>query len=136
MHTTNLRKIGGSVMLAVPSAILELLQLQVGATVGMAVDHGSLVVEPRPRPRYNLNELLARCDVTAEPTADDRGSWRGRSGVTRVSLDPTSGHEQPGTRPVLIVKAGSFQPADANADRAAQKPPAETLPAPPVSRSL
>ena len=33
MHTTNLRKVGGSVMLAVPPAILDLLHLEVGATV-------------------------------------------------------------------------------------------------------
>lgn len=72
MHTTNLRQIGGSVMLAVPAAILELLQLQAGATVGLAVNCGRLVVEPRPRLRYTLDELLARCDATAEPTADDR----------------------------------------------------------------
>lgn len=72
MHTTNLRQIGGSVMLAVPPAILELLHLQAGATVGLVVDHGRLVVEPKPRLRYTLDELLARCDATAEPTADDR----------------------------------------------------------------
>jgi antitoxin component of MazEF toxin-antitoxin module len=38
MHTTNLRKVGGSVMLAVPRAILDLLHLEAGATVGLAVD--------------------------------------------------------------------------------------------------
>jgi antitoxin ChpS len=74
MHTTNLRKVGGSVMMAVPPAFLELLQLQAGATVGMAVDHGRLVIEPRPRPRYTLEELLAQCDASAEPTAEDR-AW-------------------------------------------------------------
>jgi antitoxin ChpS len=71
MHTTNLRKVGGSVMMAVPPAFLELLHLQAGATVGMAVDHGRLVIEPRPRPRYSLDELLAQCDASAEPTAQD-----------------------------------------------------------------
>jgi len=45
MHTTNLRKVGGSVMLAVPPAILDLLQLQAGATVGVTVEGGRLVVE-------------------------------------------------------------------------------------------
>ena len=47
MHTTNLRKVGGSVMLAVPPAILEQLQLKVGATVGLAVDGERLVMQPR-----------------------------------------------------------------------------------------
>ena len=32
-HTTNLRKVGGSVMLAVPPALLDLLKLGVGAKV-------------------------------------------------------------------------------------------------------
>ncbi len=40
MHTTNLQKVGSSIMLAVPPAILDLLHLQAGATVGMAVEHG------------------------------------------------------------------------------------------------
>ncbi len=72
MHTTNLRKVGGSVMLAVPPALLDLLHLSVGAKVGLAVDNGRLVVEPRARPRYTLDELLAQCDASAEPTAEDR----------------------------------------------------------------
>ena len=37
MHTTNLRKVGGSVMLTVPPAILDQLDLKAGATVGLAV---------------------------------------------------------------------------------------------------
>ena len=48
MHTTNLRKVGGSVMLAVPPAFLDQLHLQAGATVGLAVDHGCLVVSQPP----------------------------------------------------------------------------------------
>ncbi|MCL2830185.1 MAG: antitoxin [Betaproteobacteria bacterium] len=72
MHTTNLRKVGGSVMLAVPPAILDLLHLRAGATVGLVVDDGRLVVEPAPKPRYTLDELLARCDASAEQSAEDR----------------------------------------------------------------
>jgi antitoxin ChpS len=72
MHMTNLRKVGGSVMLAVPPALLELLQLSAGAKVGLAVDNGRLVVEPQARPRYTLAELLAQCDASAELSAEDR----------------------------------------------------------------
>jgi len=72
MHATNLRKVGGSIMLAVPPAILDLLHLHVGATVGLTVDHGRLVVEPTLRPRYSLDELLAQCDASAEISAEDR----------------------------------------------------------------
>ena len=65
MHTTNLRKVGGSVMLAVPPALLDMLQLRPGAKVGIAVESGRLIVEPRQRRRYTLEELLAQCDPTA-----------------------------------------------------------------------
>jgi antitoxin ChpS len=71
MHTTNLRKVGGSVMLAVPPAILDLLHLHAGATVGLTVDHGRLVIEPALRPRYTLDELMAQCDASAEISMED-----------------------------------------------------------------
>jgi antitoxin ChpS len=72
MHITNLRKVGGSVMLAVPPAILDMLHLNAGAKVGLAVDNGCLVVEPQARPRYTLDALLAQCDASADITAEDR----------------------------------------------------------------
>ena len=72
MHTTNLRKVGGSVMLAVPPAVLDMLELQAGATVALVVDGGRLIVEPQPRRRYTIEELLAQCDDTAEPAQEDR----------------------------------------------------------------
>ena len=72
MHATNLRKVGGSVMLAVPPAILDMLHLQAGSRVALVVDGGRLIVEPQPRPRYTLDELLAQCDPSAELTQEDR----------------------------------------------------------------
>ncbi len=72
MHITNLRKVGGSVMLAVPPALLELLQLKAGAAVGVAVDGGRLIVEASPRPRYTLEELLAASDYSQDLSPEDR----------------------------------------------------------------
>jgi antitoxin ChpS len=72
MHTTRLRKVGGSVMLAVPPAFLDQLHLQAGATVALAVDHGCLVVDPKQRPRYTLAELLAISDYSQPQSAEDR----------------------------------------------------------------
>jgi antitoxin ChpS len=66
MHTTNLRKVGGSVMLAVPPAVLDILHLQPGSKVGIAVERGRPIVEPRKRPRYTLDELLAQCNPKAK----------------------------------------------------------------------
>ena len=74
MHTTNLRKVGGSVMLAVPPALLDLLRLGVGAKVDIAVDNGRLIVEPRKRPIYSLDELLAQCEEADTPSTEDR-AW-------------------------------------------------------------
>jgi antitoxin ChpS len=72
MHTTNLRKVGGSIMLAVPPALLDVLHLQPGAKVGIAVESGRLVVEPQQRRRYTLDELLAQCNPRARRTKQER----------------------------------------------------------------
>ena len=85
MYTSNLRKVGGSIMLALPPAILDMLHLHAGATVGLAVDHGRLVVEPTPRPRYSLDELLAQCDASAEVSAEDQ-AWLDSKPVGRELL--------------------------------------------------
>lgn len=65
MHTTTLRKVGGSMMLSVPPALLDLLRLRPGAKLGITVEGGQLVVKPFERPRYSLAELLAQCDPKA-----------------------------------------------------------------------
>lgn len=72
MHTTNLRKVGGSIMLAVPPAILDLLHLHAGDTVGMAVDGERLVVDPKVKPRYTLAELLEASDYSQPLPPEDR----------------------------------------------------------------
>lgn len=72
MYTTNLRKAGGSVMLSVPPAILELLHLYPGATAGLTVDGNRLVIEPQSRLHYSLEELLAQCDSPAEMSSEDQ----------------------------------------------------------------
>ena len=72
MHKTNLRKVGGSIMLAVPPSVLEILNLQPGASVGLSVRSGRLVVDPHPRPRYTLDELLAQCNPKARRSTEER----------------------------------------------------------------
>ncbi len=72
MHKTNLRRVGGSVMLAVPPALLDILRLRPGTQVGIVIESGRLVVEPQRRPRYTLDEVLAQCNPKAARTKDDR----------------------------------------------------------------
>jgi antitoxin ChpS len=72
MHMTNLRKVGGSIMLAVPPALLDILRLGPGAKVGLVVQRGRLVVEPQRRPRYTLKELLAQCRPKVARDAEEQ----------------------------------------------------------------
>lgn len=85
MHTTSLRKVGGSVMLAVPPVLLDLLNLAAGAKVNIGVEGDRLIVAPRTRPSYSLDELLAMCDETASPADGDR-AWLDGPSVGREPL--------------------------------------------------
>ena len=82
---TNLRKVGGSVMLAVPPSILDLLDLRAGATVGVTVEGGCLVVDPKPQHRYTLAELLAASDYSKPQPAEER-EWVDALAVGRELL--------------------------------------------------
>ena len=74
MHFTSLRKVGGSVMLAVPPALLDVLKLSVGAQVGLQIENDRLVVAPRPRRKYTMVELLAESDYS-QPQPPEEREW-------------------------------------------------------------
>ncbi len=74
MRATNLRKVGGSVMMAVPTAMLDQLDLQAGSTVALSIEQGKLVVTPSAKPRYTLEQLLAQCDAAA-PAVEADQDW-------------------------------------------------------------
>jgi antitoxin ChpS len=59
-------------MLTVPLAVLEQLKLKAGDTVGLVIDGDSLILKPHPKPRYTLDELLAKCDYSQPLTTEDR----------------------------------------------------------------
>jgi antitoxin ChpS len=59
-------------MLAVPRAVLDVLRLRPGASVGIAVERERLVVVPQKRPHYTLGELLAQCDPKARRSKEER----------------------------------------------------------------
>lgn len=85
MYTSTLRKVGGSTMLAVPPAILNLLQMEPGTRVSMVVEAGRLIIEPNPRKKYSLQELLAQCDASA-PVSDEDAAWTSSSAMGRELL--------------------------------------------------
>lgn len=74
MQRSILRKVGGSVMLAVPPGLLDTLGLSAGSEVGLSIDEGRLVVQARPKreKKYTLAELLAQCDYSDAPSDEDR----------------------------------------------------------------
>lgn len=71
MHITTLRKVGGSIMLAVPRAFLDQLHIKDGSQVAMEIDQGRIVIEPQAKRKYTLDELLAQCDTTATVSAEE-----------------------------------------------------------------
>lgn len=70
-RAVRLRRVGGSVMLAIPKPMLEALDLSPDAAVGLSIKSGRLVVDPKRRRRYSLDELLAQCKPTARRSRDD-----------------------------------------------------------------
>jgi antitoxin ChpS len=85
MHTTNLRKVGGSVMLVIPPVLLNLLHLKADAAVAVDVENGRLIVEPKPRPHYTLEELLAASDYS-QPRTPEEQEWLDAPPVGRELL--------------------------------------------------
>lgn len=82
MLHTNLRKVGGSVMLAVPPTLLKKLGLDAGKTVSLDIQDGKLLVEPKKKPSYKLEDLLA------EHQAMDleHDAWEGMKPVGREEI--------------------------------------------------
>ena len=74
-------------MLTVPPALLNLLDLQAGDTVGIGVDNGRLVIEPVPRPHYTLADLLAQCDASQEVSQEDL-EWLNAKPAVLAKLPP------------------------------------------------
>ena len=77
MHNTTFRKVGGSIMMAIPPAVLEALNIQPGDTAMLDVRDGQLIAIPtveakRRRSKYALSELL---DNTDYPLDDSEREW-------------------------------------------------------------
>lgn len=73
MHIATLRKVGGSMMVAIPPVVLDQLHLEAGATLSIDLDGDHLVLRPE-RPRYTLDELLSQCDFS-QPRSQEDEEW-------------------------------------------------------------
>lgn len=62
MYSTTLRRVGGSVMLSIPPALLDMLHMAPGSEVALRIDSGGLLVSAK----YTMAELLARSDFSED----------------------------------------------------------------------
>jgi antitoxin ChpS len=86
MQKAKLRAVGGSVMVAIPPAMLDLLRIGANSSVAISVEGQRLIVEPQPRTgRIGLAARLALCDFSAPPSAEER-EWPGASRVGREEI--------------------------------------------------
>jgi antitoxin ChpS len=69
-------------MLAVPRAILDVLRLRAGSTVGLTIDGERLVIDPKPRPHYTVDELLDASDYSRPRSAEEQ-EWLDSPAVGR-----------------------------------------------------
>ncbi|HLA75408.1 MAG TPA: AbrB/MazE/SpoVT family DNA-binding domain-containing protein [Gammaproteobacteria bacterium] len=74
MPIATLRSVGGSVVMAIPKRVLELVHLQSGSQVTIDVQDGKLIIEPSKKPKYTLAELMAQCDLS-QPLSADEQEW-------------------------------------------------------------
>jgi len=74
MPTATLRTVGGSVVMAIPKRLLELVHLQVGSQVNIDVQQGKLIVAPIKKKSYTLTQLLAQCDASL-PINQEAREW-------------------------------------------------------------
>ncbi len=72
MPVATLRTVGGSVVLAIPKRLLELVALQAGSQVNMDVQQNQLIVTALKKKRYTLAELLAQCHASAPISTEER----------------------------------------------------------------
>ena len=72
---TSVRSIGNSKGAVIPAQLLKALNLEVGDKLDARAENGVLIITPkRTKPKYHLDELLAKCDETA-PMPEPLEEW-------------------------------------------------------------
>ena len=72
MPVATLRTVGGSVVMAIPKRLLELVALQAGSQVNIDIQQDQLIVTAIKKKRYTLAELLAQCDASTPISTEER----------------------------------------------------------------
>jgi len=77
------KRVGGSLMVKIPKGYAGLLKIDEGSLVDVNIESGQMVVKPRTKPFYTLEQLIAGAPHAPTFSAEDR-EW----------LDaPTAGRE-------------------------------------------
>ena len=105
MLLTTLRTVGGSVMFAIPRQILDGLGLSPDTQVGLSVADGRLIVDPHPKPRYRLADLMAQCDLSAPPSEESR-TWLDASSDLGLSAEKKAPPVAEPSSTLVPVRAG------------------------------
>ena len=86
-QTAVLKKAGGSLIVTVPARARDALHLSAGQEMLVAVEGNRLVLEVsrRSRPKYSIDELIAKCDPSA-PYPDGAREWIDAPAVGRELL--------------------------------------------------
>jgi len=80
MHA-KIQRWGNSAAVRLPASILKAMDLGSGDTLEIGVEEGALILTPvKARPRYQLSELLAQCDLNA-PQDEELAAWNRRPPV-------------------------------------------------------
>lgn len=86
MATSTLRNVGGSVMMTIPKSVLDELGLSANTKVEVSAEGGKLVVVPRARPKYTVEELVAEWTPWPERTQEDQ-DWLDMPSVGNEVID-------------------------------------------------
>ena len=71
MYEGVLREVDGSVLVALPRALLDKLKIGANSAVTIDIDGGGIVLRPRGQPRYSLVDLIEASEEHAASFADD-----------------------------------------------------------------
>jgi antitoxin ChpS len=74
MQTVRLRKVGGSIMLAVPPTILAQLDVSMGADMSISIENGAIIAKPKLTKKFDLEQLLAEHEAFLK-TVDRDDEW-------------------------------------------------------------
>ena len=72
---TSLRNIGNSKGAVIPAQLLKELNIHVGDKLDVRAENGSIIITPKSiKPKYTLEQLLAKCDESA-PMPEELTEW-------------------------------------------------------------